>query len=260
MLAVLSPAKKMNETRSTPLALSAPRLDRDARELIPVAEALSTAELKSLMKLSDALAELNTSRFTDFESQAEHPAALLFDGDTYWGLDAKSLDADALREADGRLRILSGLYGLLRPLDRVRPYRLEMGTKLANPRGADLYQFWGTAIADALREDMAGHEEEAVLNLASREYSSAIDRAALDRPVVTATFLQVRDGEARNLGMFAKRARGQLARWVVDNRVDRVEGAKDFAYGGYGFDAGRSTAEEYVFTRAQPEPKSKAKR
>jgi len=257
MLILLSPAKKMNETRRTALKTTQPRLHADTVELITVAESLSTAELKSLMKLSDSLAELNTSRYTDFTSQAEHPAALLYDGDTYWGFDADSLDDDAMGHANDRVRILSGLYGALRPLDRIRPHRLEMGTRLKTPRGKSLYDFWGTSIADTLREDLAAYDDESVLNLASHEYFKSVDTQALDRPVVTAKFLQRKDGELRNLGMFAKRARGQLARFMVDNRADRVTHARDFDYGDYRFDATQSTDTEYVFTRDQPAPKSK---
>ena len=254
MLVVLSPAKKMNARRGTALPLSRPGLEDEAHGLVRIAQGLSVADLKELMKLSDGLAELNAGRYRDFAAQDERAAALLYDGDTYWGLDAKSLDQDGLREADRRVRILSGLYGLLRPLDAIRPHRLEMGTRLATPRGRDLYGYWGRSIADRLREDLAGHEDQAVLNLASVEYFKAVDRAALDRPVVEAKFLNIKNGEPRNLGLFAKRARGQLARFVVDNRIDRVEGARDFSYGGYRFDAGASDAHTYVFTREQPEP------
>ena len=254
MIVLLSPAKKMNEGRTTALPLSVPRLHEDADGLIKIAEGLSTADLKSLMKLSDSLAALNTSRYTDFHGQDEHPAALLYDGDTYWGFDADSLDDEGMAAANDRVRILSGLYGLLRPLDRIRPHRMEMGTRLETPRGKSLYEYWGSRIAEQIREDLSGRDEEAVLNLASTEYFKSVDRKALDRPVVTAKFLNIKDGQARNLGMFAKRARGQLARFVVDNRIDRIAGAKDFDYGGYRFDADQSSDAEYVFTREQPAP------
>ena len=254
MLVLLSPAKKLNTTRTTALPLSEPRLKEGADGIVKIAERLSASDLKSLMKLSDPLAELNAGRYTDFHAQDERPAALMYDGDTYWGLDADSLDDDGLKEADYRVRILSGLYGLLRPLDAIRPHRMEMGTRLKTSRGKSLYDYWGPSIAEQIRDDLAGRDEEAVLNLASNEYFKAVDRQALDRPVVTAKFLNVKDGEPRNLGLFAKRARGQLARFVIDNRIDRVAGAKDFNYGGYGFDADASTEETYVFTRTQPEP------
>ena len=254
MLILLSPAKKMKEGRTTALPTSAPRLHADTDELVAVSERLSTAHLKSLMKLSDALAELNTMRYTDFHSQAEHPAALLYDGDTYWGLNAASLDDDAMTYANDRVRILSGLYGALRPLDRIRPHRLEMGTRLQTPRGANLYQFWGTRIADSIRDDLEPFEDRSILNLASHEYFKSVDRSALDRPVITAKFLQIKNGEPRNLGLFAKRARGQLARFMIDNRADRVSAARDFDYDGYRLDPAQSTDTDYVFTRAQPDP------
>ena len=253
MIILLSPAKSMKEDRTTTLPLSEPRLKPDTDGLVKIAEGLTAQDIKNLMKVSDDIATLNVSRFTAFEQQPEHPAGLLFDGDVYWGLDAQSLDEEGMKAADDRIRILSGLYGYLRPLDRIRPYRLEMGTKLANPRGKNLYHYWGSSIAEAIDADMDGREGP-VLNLASNEYFKAVDRKALKSPVISAKFLNVKDGQARNLGFFAKRARGQLARFAVDNRLDRAEGAKDFNYGGYAFDTAASSETEYVFSRQQPPP------
>ena len=255
MIVLLSPAKSMNESRTTALPLSEPRFASDTDGLVKIAEGLTAQDIRNLMKVSDDIANLNVRRYTDFASQPEHPAGLLFDGDVYWGLDAESLDDEGMRAADDRIRILSGLYGYLRPLDRVRPYRMEMGTKLANPRGNTLYNYWGSSIAKAIDADMEGREG-AVLNLASNEYFKAVDRKALRSPVVSAKFLNIKDGVRKNLGFFAKRARGQMARFVVDNRIDRAEGAKDFNYDGYRFDAKQSSDTEYVFSRTQPPPAS----
>jgi len=257
MLTLLSPAKSMNEERTTSLRKTKPRLLDATQDLLSITEKLSVADLQTLMHISDDLARLNAGRFTDFNTQKAHPAALLFDGDVYWGLDAKSLDEDGLRAANDRVRILSGLYGILRPLDAIRPYRLEMGTKLMNSQGNTLYKFWGDSISEVLRKDTKGHEDPTILNLASNEYFKAVDKKALDRPIVNVKFLNVKDGKAKNLAFFAKRARGQLARFIVDNRIDHVEGSKDFNYGGYSFDAKASTETDYVFTRKQPPPPGK---
>ena len=256
MLAILSPAKSMNESRTTGLSLSRPRFEADADGLVKLMADTARDDVQAMMKISDALTDLNVGRYRDFHAQEERPAALLYDGDVYSGLDAASLDDEGMTRADGSLRILSGLYGLLRPLDAIRPHRLEMGTRLDTPRGKGLYSYWGARIADALREDLAERDDGTVLNLASVEYSKAVDRAALDRPVIDVAFVQTRDGEARNIAFHAKRARGMMARFLVDNAVDRASGAKDFAYGDYRFDAGASTDTRFVFSRPQPEPRN----
>ena len=255
MLVLLSPAKSMNTDRTTALPLSRPRFGPDTDGLVSVMRDMPRNGLQGLMKLSDTLTDLNVGRYRNFADQDERPAALLYDGDVYAGLDAASLDEDGLKAADESLRILSGLYGLLRPLDAIRPHRMEMGTRLETDRGRNLYGYWGTRIADALREDLAGRDEEAVLNLASVEYAKSVDRDALDRPVVEVTFLNRRDGEARNIAFHSKRARGMMARYVVDNRIDRTEGVRGFDYGGYALDEARTEPGHLVFTREQPEPK-----
>ena len=257
MLTLLSPAKKLNmEPVATAVQVTKPRLKDDTRELATVAKTQSAADLKRLMHISDNLAEMNFERFQAFNlsnrSNSAKPAGLAFDGDVYWGLEADSLADDTLAYAQDHLRILSGLYGVLRPMDAIQPYRLEMGTKMANPRGKSLYEFWGARIADRLRADLRGHDDKTVMNLASNEYYKAVDTKALGKTVIGAKFLNVKDGKSRSLMYYAKHARGTMARWIMENRVDRAEGLKDFNADGYALDAAASTDDELVFTREQP--------
>ncbi|MXO89688.1 peroxide stress protein YaaA [Pontixanthobacter aquaemixtae] len=257
MITLLSPAKKLNfDAAETDLEFTRPRLTKDTREIAEVAKQQSAGDLKRLMHISDNLAELNAERFKAFNlsgrSNSAKPAGLTFDGDVYWGLEAKSMDYATLSYAQDHLRILSGLYGLLRPMDAIQPYRLEMGTKMANPRGKSLYDFWGSKIAKTINRDLGGHADQTIVNLASDEYFKAVDPQALSSPVVTASFLNVKDGEARKLMYHVKFARGLMARWIMDNRVDRAEGLKDFNAEGYSLDAKASNDTELVFSRKQP--------
>ena len=257
MITLLSPAKKLNfDPAETALEITQPRLTEDTREIAQVAKKQSAADLKRLMKISDNLAELNAERFKAFDldgrSNSAKPAGLTFDGDVYWGLEAKSMGDDALAYAQDHLRILSGLYGLLRPMDAIQPYRLEMGTKMKNKRGKSLYDFWGSTIANTLAGDLEGHNDRTVVNLASNEYFGAVDVDALDAPVITAHFLNVKDGQARSLMYHVKFARGLMARWIMENRVDRADGLKDFSAEGYKFDAKASENGKLVFSRKQP--------
>ena len=261
MLTLLSPAKKLNMNPvETASPVTRPRLRDDTRELATVAKTQSAKDLKSLMHISDKLAEMNFERFQAFnldnKSNSAKPAGLAFDGDVYWGLEADSLADDALSYAQDHLRILSGLYGVLRPMDAIQPYRLEMGTKMATGRGKSLYDFWGTRIADRLNDDLNGHADATVVNLASNEYFKAVDRESLRGQVIGAKFLNVKDGESRSLMYYAKHARGSMARWIMENRVDRADGLRDFNDGGYSLDASASTETELVFTRPQPPKKS----
>jgi len=257
VLTLLSPAKKLNmDPVEAAIPVTQPRLREDTCELATLAKEQTADDLKRLMHISDKLAEMNFERFRAFEpnnkSNSAKPAGLAFDGDVYWGLEAESLSAEALAYAQDHLRILSGLYGVLRPMDAIQPYRLEMGTKMANGRGKSLYDFWGTRIADRLNEDLAGHHDATVVNLASNEYFKAVNTKALGRNVIGAKFLNVKDGKARSLMYYAKHARGSMARWIMENGVDRSDGLRDFNAGGYTFDAKTSTETELVFSRPQP--------
>lgn len=252
MLTVISPAKKLD---LDPLPLpegiqpTVPRFAREASALARVARRLTVADLQALMGISEALGRLNRDRFRAFDTApaAIKPAALMFDGDTYAGLEAKTFSADALRYAQGHLRILSGLYGLLRPLDAIQPYRLEMGSRLATRRGANLYDWWGNRIARALRAEAAEAGTGIVLNCASVEYFGAVDARALKLRVVTPVFLEDRVGGAKTISFLAKRARGAMARFVVDNRLTDPADLRGFTTGGYAFDADQSAGDRMVF-------------
>ncbi|MGB0907252.1 MAG: peroxide stress protein YaaA [Maricaulaceae bacterium] len=260
MLTLLSPAKKLNfDEPTTSLAPTQAVLNTDMVELAKVAKTQSADDLKRLMHISDKLAELNADRFQAFnlegKSNIAKPAGLAFDGDVYWGLEAKSMSDEDLSYAQDHLRILSGLYGVLRPMDAIQAYRLEMGTKLATKRGKSLYEFWGDKIATNLKADLDGHGDRTIMNLASNEYFKAVDKTVLGAPIMSAKFLNVKDGKARALMYYAKYGRGLMARWIMQERVDRADGLKDFALDGYSYDKALSSETELVFTRPQPAPK-----
>ena len=260
MLTVLSPAKKLDlEPQDYPGLASEPSLGKHTEILARAAKKLSVSDLQDLMKLSDNLAELNFERFKSFRlngrSNAAKPAMLTFNGNVYEGLDAGSMTAADAEFAQDHVRILSGLYGVLKPMDKIQPYRLEMGRKLATERGSNLYQFWGAIIAEALTADMADHGDKTIVNLASNEYFKVVDKKALNVPVVEAKFLNIKDGQARNLMFYGKKARGLMARWIVDNRIDRVDDLRGFDVEGYTYDKVQSADGHLVFTRKQPPPK-----
>ncbi len=257
MITLLSPAKKLNfDAPTTSLEATRPRLEEDTRAIATVAKKQSAADLKRLMKISDNLAELNAERFKSFDldgrSNSAKPAGLTFDGDVYWGLEAKSLDDATLTYAQDHLRILSGLYGLLRPMDAIQPYRLEMGTKMANPRGKSLYDFWGSRIGEQISEDLSGHSDQTVVNLASHEYFCAVDTSVLPGKVIETSFLNVKDGEARRLMYHVKFARGLMARWIMENQIEKADDLRGFDAEGYRLDPSASSETELVFTRKQP--------
>jgi cytoplasmic iron level regulating protein YaaA (DUF328/UPF0246 family) len=263
MLIVLSPAKSLNFDAAPGQApLSAPQMTEDTAELARAAKRLRVADLKRLMSLSDDLAKLNRDRFQAFDAEADDgvQAAFAFNGDVYRGLMARELDRKALTWAQDHVRILSGLYGVLRPLDAIQPYRLEMGVRLKTRRGASLYDFWGGKIACALNADAAGHKDRTLVNCASEEYFGAVDRSALKLPVVSCRFLEEKDGEARIVSFYAKRARGLMARYAIDNRIDRAGDLRGFDRDGYRFIAERSSDEEFVFMRPQPPPAAAARK
>ena len=252
MLAVLSPAKKLDESPATGVFTQPQFLDQ-SQMLIDLLKSTPRDRIKALMKLSDKLTDLNVARYQAFQTplttENAKQAIFAFKGDTYVGLDAETLDAEDIAFAQDRLRILSGLYGLLRPLDLMHPYRLEMGTKLANERGKDLYAFWGDRLTEACNEALAGHASRAVICLASNEYSKAISKQKIAGDFITCHFKEMRDGEPKTIGLFAKKARGMMARYMIKARAERPSELKSFQDGGYTFVPDLSGEQDYVFVR-----------
>lgn len=253
-LALLSPAKKLREDAPPPpLPLTTPAL---LGQTLPLAEHMRThsaAQLETLMHISPALASLNHERFQRFSSAPlpnhARAALLMFQGDVYQGLDAASLTEDQLHYAQSHLRILSGLYGLLRPMDAMQPYRLEMGTRLATEKGKDLYQFWGNAITQQIEEDAAKAGAEVILNLASQEYAKAVRPDQLSRPFITLHFKEWKQNGWRTIGLMAKRARGKMARFLLAKQPVKLDILRDFDYDGYKYLADASTEQDWVFGR-----------
>ncbi|MEO0485440.1 MAG: peroxide stress protein YaaA [Pseudomonadota bacterium] len=258
MLVVISPAKRLDWGEVPRSDLTRPLFEADAMRLARTARNLTLTGLQELMDISPDLARLNRDRFRAFSDapgpDALRPAAFAFAGDTYQGLEAATLSADDLRYAQGHLRILSGLYGLLRPLDEIQAYRLEMGSRLKTRRGGSLYDYWGKDIARALRNQAEDVGAGLLVNCASQEYFGAVDTAALKLPIVTPAFYEEKDGRAKMVSFFAKKARGAMARFVVQNRVTAVDGLKDFDLGGYRFSAEMSQDGTLAFTRPYPSP------
>ncbi|MCV6597512.1 MAG: peroxide stress protein YaaA [Mangrovicoccus sp.] len=254
MLVTVSPAKRLDWAARPEITMTAPDFPEDAAYLASVARALSAAELKKLMGISDNLAKLNRERFQDFSADpapdALRPAAMAFAGDTYAGLEAPSLEAEELAWAQDHLRILSGLYGLLRPLDGIQPYRLEMGSRLANREGANLYAYWGARLAKALQAQAVQIGSDCLVACASNEYFSAVDPKAHTLRVITPVFLEERaNGEAKIVSFYAKKARGAMARFIIQHRLTDPAALQDFDLGGYRYDAERSSPDQPVFLR-----------
>ena len=252
MLIVLSPAKRLDFTEAIDAPATARRFVEETASLAKTTRRLTRADLRKLMSISDKLADLNRERFQAFDPESEDgvQAAFAFAGDVYEGLKARELDAASLAFAQDHLRILSGFYGLLRPLDRIQPYRLEMGVRLKTRRGSSLYDFWGDRISKQLNEDAVGQADPTLINLASQEYFGAIDAKALKLPVVTPHFREQKDGESRIISFFAKKARGAMARFAVDERLEKAEDLKGFDRDGYRFDKTASTETDWIFIRS----------
>ena len=246
MIAVLSPAKTLDYESPIPdLAPTRPRFAKEAQTLAAAASHLTQKKLSELMHISPALAKLNADRFRDFADAPERPAIFAFDGDVYTGFDVKTLEEEALPFAQDHLRLLSGLYGMLRPLDLMRPYRLEMGTRWA-PRHKKLTDWWGDRIGKALAEDVAADGERVVLNLASQEYWAGV---AGHRPAdVRVVAIDFRDGD-RFVSFHAKKARGMMARWMVEHRITEIDAMRGFDSDGYAFDAAASSDDQWRFSR-----------
>lgn len=257
MLVVISPAKRLDWAERD-VAVTAPDFQDDAVRLAKTARNLTLGNLKSLMHLSDDLARLNRDRFASFEQapdpDATRPAALAFAGDTYQGLEAATFDAEQMAWAQDHLRILSGLYGILRPLDAIQPYRLEMGSRLKTRRGANLYDYWRDGLSKALNTQAQEVGAEVLVNCASQEYFGAVALKALKLRVITPAFMEGKnDGkEPKIVSFFAKKARGAMARHIIQNRLKDPESIQGFDMGGYFFQQKLSTVDRPVFVRPYP--------
>ncbi|KXI27083.1 peroxide stress protein YaaA [Paraglaciecola hydrolytica] len=256
MLVVISPAKNLDfETPARFSQFTQPDMLEHSEQLINRCRKLSPANISSLMKISDKLAGLNADRYaawqTPFSADNAKQAMLAFNGDVYSGLDATSFSSADSEYAQQHLRILSGLYGLLKPLDLMQAYRLEMGTKLDTKRGKDLYQFWGERITTKLNEVLVEQGDNVLINLASNEYFKAVKPKVLKAQIITPTFLDCKNGQYKVISFYAKRARGLMARYIIQNRLSELKQLEDFDVAGYRFDAARSKAQQLVFTRAE---------
>jgi cytoplasmic iron level regulating protein YaaA (DUF328/UPF0246 family) len=256
MLMVISPAKTLDfETPPTTERFTQPQYLDHSQELILQLRELTPAQISELMHLSDKLAGLNAARFGSwtpaFTAKNAKQALLAFKGDVYTGLAAETLSETDLDYAQQHLRMLSGLYGLLRPLYLMQPYRLEMGTKLANARGKDLYAFWGERISEWLNEALAEQGDDVLLNLASNEYFSAVKRSALKARVIDTEFRDQKNGQYKIISFYAKKARGMMSRFVISERIDNPEHLKQFDAQGYRFDNELSKPDKLVFLRAE---------
>jgi len=254
MLIVLSPAKTLDyENPPGTRKSTQPALLDQAEALVSDARQLSPQQISKLMGVSDRIADLNHQRFMNwgkpFTLDNAKQALLAFKGDVYTGLDADTLNNDDLAFAQQHLRILSGLYGVLRPLDLMQPYRLEMGLKFNNSGGKNLYEFWGEDITAVLNKQLKTLKSEVLVNLASNEYFKAVKPGALNAEVITPVFKDLKGGKYRVVSFFAKKARGQMARYAIDKRLEDVADLKKFRTGGYRYNKAESTAREWVFTR-----------
>ena len=256
MLIVLSPAKSLDY--KTPVKVKAPTLPEfvsESAKLIADLKKLAPQDIAKLMGLSDQLATLNVGRYRDwskkFTEENSKPAIYAFDGDVYDGFDVKSLDAKSVQFAQNHIRILSGLYGALKPLDLMQPYRLEMGTSLKNARGKDLYAFWGSRVTDAIKKVLEKQKKPVLLNLASEEYFKVLQPKELDCPVIAPVFQDAKDGKYKIISFYAKRARGLMARYVVENRITDPADLKGFNLDGYKYYAAESKVDKPVFRRAE---------
>ena len=254
MLALISPAKTLDYETALPTdTYTQPRLLQQSQQLIDVCRKLSATEIASLMSVSEKIANLNVERFrdwnADFDFSNARQAMFAFKGDVYTGLDAYDLDDQEIDFAQQHLRMLSGLYGLLRPLDLMMPYRLEMGTKLNNTRGHNLYEFWGDIITDQINQDLANIDAKVLINLASDEYYKSVNEKNIQAEIIKPVFLDQKNGKYKVISFYAKKARGLMARYIIKNKLSQVEQLKAFNSDGYYFDTESSSDKELVFKR-----------
>jgi cytoplasmic iron level regulating protein YaaA (DUF328/UPF0246 family) len=256
MLILLSPAKSLDYDSELPTKKhTKPRLLDDSEILVHQLRGLTPPQIGSLMKISEKLADLNAERYVqwekDFTTANSRQALFAFTGDVYQGMELADWTAEDFTEAQKKVRILSGLYGVLRPLDLMQAYRLEMGTKLENERGKNLYEFWGSKITDLLNKDLKSSGNDLIVNLASNEYFSSVKKKELKGTLITPNFKDEKNGKYKVISFYAKKARGMMADYIVRNGVDTVEGLKEFSTAGYQFDSESSTDTELVFLRGE---------
>ncbi len=254
MLIVISPAKTLDyETPATTSQYSQSDYLQEAQQLIERLRHYSVAEISATMAVSDKIAHLNLSRFKQwhipFTPENSKQAVLAFKGEVYSGLDAVSLSEDDFQFAQQHLRILSGLYGLLRPLDLMQPYRLEMGRKIDTERGSNLYQFWGDIITHGINQQMKQSDSKYLINLASNEYFKSIKRPLIDGEIITPLFKEYKNGSYKIMGVYAKKARGKMSRYIIQNRISSPKELQHFTEDGYRFNPALSQANDWVFTR-----------
>ena len=255
MLAILSPAKTLDfDSPLTTDQHSAPDFTKESTALIKTLRQLEPSDIGSLMGISDKLAVLNHNRYAHWSAKFDDASGaraslLAFKGDVYLGLDAQTLSKRDFTWAQKRLRVLSGLYGLLRPLDRIHPYRLEMGTALRNTAGKDLYEFWGGKVTQALNKALAGQRSKVLINLASNEYYKVVQTQNIDGRILTINFKEWRRDAYRFVSFSAKKARGLMARYMIDHRAERADDLKAFDVEGYAFNEELSSRDEWIFTR-----------
>ncbi|MDD9964445.1 MAG: peroxide stress protein YaaA [Gammaproteobacteria bacterium] len=257
MLAIISPAKSLDfDGRAPTRKSSVPSFLDDSAELIRELRELAPQDLSDLMGISTSLAELNYDRYATwgepFSRRNAKQAMFAFNGDVYLGLKSTEFSERDLTWAQKHLRILSGLHGILKPLDLIQPYRLEMGTRLPNRRGGDLYEFWRDKVTAALNEAIDAQRQPILVNLASNEYFNAVDTARIDARIITPTFKDLKNGRYMFISFFAKKARGLMAAYLIKNRVSTLKALKAFDWQGYRFSPAQSSANEWVFLRDQP--------
>jgi len=256
MLLVVSPAKNLDyESAVATEKFSQPELLEHSKVLIKKCKTLTPADISSLMSISDKLAGLNAARFgewaTPFTPENARQAILAFNGDVYAGLDANSFNDDDFAFAQQHMRILSGLYGLLRPLDLMQAYRLEMGKKLDNERGSNLYQFWGDIITEHLNDALAAQGDNILINLTSNEYFKSVNKKVLKAEIITPAFKDWKNGQFKMISFYAKKARGLMARYIIENQISDAEKLKAFDVAGYQYSAELSKGNDWVFTRKE---------
>ena len=252
---IISPAKKLDNTESDSfLEPTIPVFDNEARFLADQLSKLSTDDLKTLMGVSNNIVEVNVQRFRNWGNSCsgERRAIFQFKGDVFKHLNPRSLSQDDIDYMNNNLRILSGIYGILKPSDEMNPYRLEMGTRLNNKKGKNLYEFWGDSLSVAISQELKEHKDKTVINCASNEYFKSIYNSSLNANIITPEFKEIKNGKTRMISIFAKRARGMMARFIVENRIEAADRILDFNMAGYKYNSSLSEDAKPVFTRVQP--------